>query len=60
MPSTKRWNRTHMNGFSWTMLILAAMMGAFLLVSIGVVVLALLFGNVSDRLASNDEARRDY
>jgi hypothetical protein len=41
------------------MLILAAMIGAFLLVTIGVVVLALLLGNVSDRLSSNDETRRD-
>lgn len=48
-----------MNGFSWTMLILAAMIGAFLLVTIGVVVLALLLGDVSDRLSSNDETRRD-
>jgi hypothetical protein len=59
MPPTTSWNRTHMNGLSWTMLILASMIGAFLLVTIGVVLLALLFGNVSDRLASNDEARRD-
>lgn len=48
-----------MNGFSWTMLILAAMIGAFLLVTIGVVLLALLLGNVSERLSSNDEIRRN-
>jgi hypothetical protein len=48
-----------MNGFSWTMLILAAMIGVFLFATIGVVALALLLGNVSDRLSSSDEARGD-
>jgi hypothetical protein len=48
-----------MNGFSWTTLIPAAMIGAFLFVAIGAVLLALLLGNVSDRLSSNDKARGD-
>ncbi|NML30802.1 hypothetical protein [Paraburkholderia antibiotica] len=48
-----------MNGLAWIMLILAAMIGAFLFATIGVVVLTLLFANVSDRLARTDDTRRD-
>jgi integral membrane sensor domain MASE1 len=48
-----------MNGLVWTVLILAAMIGAFLFATIGVVALALLLANVSDRIARNDEIHRD-
>ncbi|WP_233828403.1 hypothetical protein [Paraburkholderia sp. ZP32-5] len=48
-----------MNGLVWTVLILAAMIGALLFVTIGVVVFALLLANVSGRLARNDEIHRD-
>ncbi|QXE07167.1 hypothetical protein BJG93_35000 [Paraburkholderia sprentiae WSM5005] len=48
-----------MNGISWTLLILATMIGGFLFAMIGVVLLALLLGDVSNRLSSNDETRRD-
>ncbi|HEY2024682.1 hypothetical protein [Paraburkholderia sp.] len=47
-----------MNGLVWTVLILAAMVGALLVVTIGMAVLALLFANVSSRLAHNDEVHR--
>jgi len=48
-----------MNGLVWTVLILAAMIGALLFVAIGVVVFALLVANVSSRLAHNDENHRE-
>ncbi|MBB5410630.1 MULTISPECIES: hypothetical protein [Paraburkholderia] len=48
-----------MDGISWITLILATMIGGFLFAMIGVVLLALLLGNVSDRLSSNDETRQD-
>jgi uncharacterized membrane protein len=48
-----------MNGLAWIMLILAAMIGAFLFVTIGAIVLALLLANVSDRLTRTDEHHRD-
>jgi integral membrane sensor domain MASE1 len=46
-----------MTVLSWAMLILAAMIGAFLFATIGALVLALLLAQVSDRLAHNDEHR---
>jgi hypothetical protein len=49
-----------MNGLVWTMLILAAMIGAFLFATLGAVLLALLLANVSNRLAHTDENHRDY
>jgi hypothetical protein len=48
-----------MNGLAWTMLILAAMIGAFLFATLAVVVLALLLANVSERLMRNDDDHRD-
>ncbi|MFT4065322.1 hypothetical protein [Paraburkholderia sp.] len=48
-----------MNGLVLTMLILAAMIGAFLFAAIGAMLLALLLADVSDRLARNDEIHRD-
>jgi integral membrane sensor domain MASE1 len=48
-----------MNGLEWTMLILAAMIGATLFAAIGLVLLTLLLGDVSERLAQTDEAHRD-
>ncbi|SMG44268.1 hypothetical protein [Paraburkholderia susongensis] len=48
-----------MNGVAWTMLILAAMIGAFLFAAIGVVLLVLLLASVSNRLTRNDEEHRD-
>ncbi|WP_186310743.1 hypothetical protein [Paraburkholderia sp. BCC1886] len=48
-----------MNGLAWTMLVLAALTGAFLFAVIGVLLLVLLFANVSDRLTRNDEDHRD-
>ena len=50
---------THMNGLAWTMLVLAAMIGAFLFATIGAVLLALLLASVSNRLTRHDE-HRDY
>jgi hypothetical protein len=47
-----------MNGLVWTVLILAAMVGALLAVTTGVAVLALLCANVSSRLARHDELHR--
>ncbi|WGS50563.1 hypothetical protein LFL96_03380 [Paraburkholderia sp. D15] len=41
------------------MLVLAAMVGAFLFATIGAVLLALFLANVSGRLAREDE-QRDY
>jgi hypothetical protein len=48
-----------MNGLAWIMLILAAMIGAFLFVTISVVLLVLLLANVSNRLMHNDEHHQD-
>jgi hypothetical protein len=47
-----------MNGFAWTTLIVAGMVGAFLFVAIGAILLVLLLANVSDRLTRNDEDHR--
>ncbi|AJZ58140.1 hypothetical protein [Paraburkholderia fungorum] len=49
-----------MSGLAWTMLVLAAMVGAFLFATIGAVLLALLLASVSSRLTEDDEHRRDY
>jgi len=46
-----------MNGFAWTMLIMAAMVGAFLFVAIGAILLVLL-ASVSDKLTRNDDDHR--
>ncbi|SIT42849.1 conserved exported hypothetical protein [Paraburkholderia ribeironis] len=48
-----------MNGLAWIMLILAAMIGAFLFVTICAVLLVLLLAHVSDRLTRNDEHHQD-
>jgi uncharacterized protein involved in cysteine biosynthesis len=48
-----------MNGLAWTMLVLAAMVGAFLFATIGAILVALLLGNVSDRLTRHDDHHRD-
>jgi hypothetical protein len=47
-----------MNGFAWTMLIMAAMVGAFLFVAIGAILLVLLLASVSDTLTRNDDDHR--
>ncbi|MFL9897508.1 hypothetical protein PQR75_03495 [Paraburkholderia fungorum] len=49
-----------MNGLAWTMLVLAAMVGAFLFATIGAILVALLLANVSDRLTRDDEHHPDY
>ncbi|MFM0346971.1 hypothetical protein [Paraburkholderia sp. RL17-347-BIC-D] len=49
-----------MSGLAWMMLILAAMIGAFLFATIGAIVLALLLTSVSSRLTRDDDQRRDY
>jgi ABC-type transport system involved in cytochrome c biogenesis permease component len=49
-----------MNGLAWTMLVLAAMVGAFLFATIGAILVALLLANVSGRLTRDDEHRGDY
>lgn len=49
-----------MSGLAWTMLVLAAMVGAFLFATIGAVLLALLLASVSSRLTEDDEHRRNY
>jgi integral membrane sensor domain MASE1 len=49
-----------MNGLAWTMLVLAAMVGAFLFATIGALLVALLLANVSNRLTRDDEHRHDY
>ncbi|WP_186307969.1 hypothetical protein [Paraburkholderia sp. BCC1884] len=49
-----------MNGLAWTMLVLAAMIGAFLFATIGAVLLALLLGSVSDRITKDDDHHREY
>ncbi|MFP3565366.1 hypothetical protein [Paraburkholderia sp. SIMBA_030] len=48
-----------MNGLAWTMLVLAAMIGSLLFVTIGAIVLALLLGNVSDRLTKHGADHHD-
>jgi hypothetical protein len=48
-----------MNGLAWTMLILAAMIGAFLFATLAAVALALLLANVSERLMRNDDDHRE-
>ncbi|WP_178392110.1 hypothetical protein [Burkholderia sp. SRS-W-2-2016] len=48
-----------MNGVAWIMLILAALIGAFLFATISAVLLTLLLANVSERLERTDEARRE-
>jgi|GEM_PF-2557799 len=48
-----------MSGLTWTMLILAALIGALLFATIGAVLFALLLANVSGRLEHTDETRRD-
>ncbi|MGF6769086.1 uncharacterized protein involved in cysteine biosynthesis [Paraburkholderia sp. GAS199] len=49
-----------MNGLAWTMLVLAAMIGAFLFATVGAVLLALLLGNVSERLTKDDASHHEY
>jgi hypothetical protein len=49
-----------MNGLAWTMLVLAAMVGAFLFATIGAILVALLLANVSNRLTRDDEHGHDY
>ncbi|HYS63478.1 MAG TPA: hypothetical protein VEN30_06615 [Paraburkholderia sp.] len=49
-----------MSGLAWTMLVLAAMFGAFLFATIIAIVLALLLANVSNRLTRHDENHRDH
>ncbi|EIF28302.1 hypothetical protein BCh11DRAFT_03690 [Burkholderia sp. Ch1-1] len=49
-----------MNGLAWMMLVLAAMIGAFLFATIGAILLALFLANVSGRLTRNDDHHRDY
>ncbi|WP_165848105.1 hypothetical protein [Paraburkholderia lacunae] len=48
-----------MNGLAWTMLVLAAMIGALLFATVGAIILALLLANVSGRLTRDDADRRD-
>lgn len=48
-----------MNGLAWIMLILAAMIGAFLFATIGAILLALLLASVSERLTRDDDNQRD-
>ncbi|MFM0169976.1 hypothetical protein [Paraburkholderia sediminicola] len=50
----------NMNGLAWMMLILAAMIGAFLFATIGAIVLALFLASVSSRLTRHDDHHRDY
>ncbi|MFM0308938.1 hypothetical protein P0D71_14245 [Paraburkholderia sp. RL17-383-BIF-A] len=49
-----------MSGLAWTMLVLAAMIGAFLFATIGAILLALFLASVSRRLTRNDDHHRDY
>ncbi|MFL9865153.1 hypothetical protein PQR67_13325 [Paraburkholderia fungorum] len=49
-----------MSGLAWTMLVLAAMAGAFLFATLGAFLFALLLAGVSSRLTEDDEHRRDY
>ncbi|MCX4149907.1 MULTISPECIES: hypothetical protein [Paraburkholderia] len=48
-----------MNGLAWTMLVLAAMVGAFLFATVGAILVALLLANVSSRLTRDDEHHGD-
>ncbi|WP_183081419.1 hypothetical protein [Paraburkholderia fungorum] len=48
-----------MSGLAWTMLVLAAMAGAFLFATIGALLVALLLAGVSNRLTEHDEHRHD-
>ncbi|MFM0733338.1 hypothetical protein PQQ52_22950 [Paraburkholderia sediminicola] len=49
-----------MSGLAWTMLVLAAMAGAFLFATLGAILIALLLASVSERLTRDDEHHRDY
>lgn len=49
-----------MNGLAWTMMVLAAMTGAFLFATVGAVLVALLLANVSNRLTRGDDHPHDY
>ncbi|CAE6810983.1 hypothetical protein R69927_06760 [Paraburkholderia domus] len=49
-----------MNGLAWTMLVLAAMAGAFLFATVGAILVALLLANVSNRLTRDDAHHHDY
>ncbi|WP_167397509.1 hypothetical protein [Paraburkholderia aromaticivorans] len=49
-----------MSGLAWTMLVLAAMIGAVLFATLGAVLLALFLASVSSRLTRNDDHHRDY
>lgn len=55
MPDNLR--ESPMTGLAWAMLILAAMIGAFLFATMSAVGIALLLADVSDRLARSDENR---
>lgn len=55
MPDNLR--KSPMTGLEWAMLILAAMIGAFLFASMSALGLALLLAQVSDRLARSEENR---
>jgi hypothetical protein len=55
MPDNLR--ESPMTGLAWAMLILAAMIGAFLFATMSAVGLALLLADVSDRLARSDQNR---
>lgn len=48
-----------MNGLAWTLLVLAAMIGAVLCVIVGALVLVLLLANISERLTKDDHADHD-
>jgi O-antigen ligase len=48
-----------MTRFAWFMLILAALLGAFLFVAVVAIVLTLLLANVAERLEQTDETRSD-
>ncbi|MFM0208806.1 hypothetical protein PQQ96_15485 [Paraburkholderia sediminicola] len=49
-----------MSGLAWTMMVLAAMAGAFIFATVGAVLVALLLANVSNRLTRNDGHPPDY
>lgn len=44
-----------MNGLTWSMLILAALIGAFLFATLGAGMLAIAFARVSGKLAGSDD-----
>ena len=46
-----------MTGLAWAMLLLAAMIGAFLFATMSALGIALLLAEVSDRLARSDDSR---